>query len=221
MIPRSNASPRARRVHDVERRRLRPRRFRRALPGRELPEKDLAVRGIVVDDQHAKPSKFVGRELSRHCQRRGLDQRQPKPERAATTHSACDANVAPHQLDELFGNGQPQASAAELPRCRSVDLRERPGRAGRAALAGRRCPYPRRRTRTSICCVVFALDRDVHLHLPALGEFDGVAQQVHDDLLQAMRIAAHARRTSSGGISSAVRGPYARPSGQHVRAFLP
>ena len=63
----------------------------------------------------------------------GCWQRHHEMKRAAAARLALDPDAAAHQLDELRGDRQAQARAAELARGRAVGLRERPRRSSPAS----------------------------------------------------------------------------------------
>ncbi|OEZ48764.1 hypothetical protein DUGA6_63190 [Duganella sp. HH105] len=104
---------------------------------------------------------------------------------------------APHQLHQLFGDRQSQAGAAVLAGGGAVGLREGIENA-RARFAGDAdagiVHFETQADGLRILVHHGHLDRD----LAAVGELDGVAQQVEDDLAQPVRIAADGDRDIVG-----------------------
>src|SRR5690606_34671477 len=91
----------------------------------ELNAEQLAVRAVVVDDQHAPSFERRRRDTT---QLRAVRARPAEacrePEERADILSALDADLTPHELDELTDDRQPETCTAEAPRRRSIDLRE-------------------------------------------------------------------------------------------------
>ena len=112
---------------------------------------------------------------------------------------ALDPDPAAHQLDQLAGDGQAQPGAAVLARRRAVRLGERLEDRLAACPAGCRCrcrgprsagaaSRDRNRSRTSSARPL----HDRTTTSPALGELDGVADQVDQHLPQPARVADQA-----------------------------
>ena len=157
----------------------------------------LARGQVVVDDQQAR----APQGLLRH---QGLGPVGPdlqsgrEPEGGAHARLAGNADIAAHQACKVHRDGQPQPGAAEAPCQAAVDLLElleQPALvlgcdadAGVADLHAQRLP--------ALGGTVHG--RDAHDHLPALGELDGVAEVVEQNLAEPLRVAAqvtvHLRR---------------------------
>ena len=108
-------------------------------------------------------------------------------ERAAATGLALDPDAAAHHLDELRRDRQAQAGAAVAARRRAVGLRERLEDRRAACRPGCRCRCRRPLNCSSTSSARLPLGRDAHDDLAALGELDGVADQIQDHLPQADR----------------------------------
>ena len=167
-----------------------------AAPGVEHAGDDLAVGRVVVhrEDAHAGDVDRL-EALVGGGQRRGVLLREAggEPERRAGARLALDADLAAHELDEAPADGQAEAGAAVPPRGGGVGLRERLeqhvellGRDADAGVAHREAQ--RRRGLTLLH------EPHRHRHLAALGELDGVADQVGEHLAQAPRVAAQEPR---------------------------
>ena len=102
---------------------------------------------------------------------------------------AGDGDAAAQGLGDAAADGQAQARAAELPRHRAVGLHERIE--DRLELLRRGCRCPCRSRRTTSCGSDATGTSSATIRTPpALGELDGVAHQVHQQLPQARRIGA-------------------------------
>ena len=107
---------------------------------------------------------------------------------------ALYADLAAHELGELFADGQPQSGTAVFAHGRGVHLRERPEQAVHVV---RRNPNPGIRDREAQNHIVlaFSIQRDANRHLPLLRELNRVVRQVQQYLLQARRVAANGAGT--------------------------
>lgn len=156
-------------------------------PGLQRFADEPAAAVVVADQQRLHPCQFAtggqrgGVRVLRHGEAGG------EVEGAAFPHGAFDPNLPLHILDELFGNGQAQSGAAVEP-CgrafglgesvedtgeffsRDADARVRHGEAQGARLAG------------------LGVVRDADGDFPAVGKFNGVADEVHDDLPQTLGV---------------------------------
>jgi len=121
----------------------------------------------------------------------------------AHTRGAVHVNAATHQLDELFGNGQSQASATIAARHAAIGLhkgaeeaRHGLGRNPDARVTHQELQLEarvdRRRCQAAVGGGVGWLvargEADVHHHFTMLGELDGVGHQVGEHLTQAQRV---------------------------------
>src|SRR5271165_2525598 len=153
---------------------------------RQHPPVDLDI----IDDQDPELRQRLWKRSAADCRAGGGSQRDLKREPAALAEAAFDTNLAAHQLEQLFRDGKTKPCAAEPARDRPVSLAEfseqlllhlrRHADAG----IGHREPHPRepaaaRRTHPD-------LDGNAAL----VGEFDGIADEVEEDLAQPGRIAA-------------------------------
>ena len=116
-----------------------------------------------------------------------------------TPGSTLDGDAAVHEVGELAADREPQAGAAEAARRRLVGLRERledlVQRGGVHADAGVGHGEPHDRAIS-----LGGLDIRAHDDFAALGEFHGVADEIHEHLTQAQRIAEQsALRAAAAG----------------------
>src|SRR5579871_1914916 len=109
-------------------------------------------------------------------------------ESAALALAAVHPDAPRHHLHQAGGNGESQASAAKTPRgaaVRLVELLEEPGQFVRGnADAGIRDLKMELNT-----ALVSRLPVDLQSDFAALGELDGIPQQVDHDLAEAARVA--------------------------------
>ena len=116
-----------------------------------------------------------------------------EPECGTFPHGAAQTDLAAHHLDQLLGDGQPQAGAAILARGGCVGLNE-----GREQVLGLVLANSNSRVgdgnEKRRLAGRLALHLDEDFHLSAFGELDGIGRQVQQDLAQAVRIAAQQRR---------------------------
>ena len=104
-----------------------PRHGRRPhLPRTQHLEKDAAVRGVVVDDQHREILE-IGRDddLGRDARLRGQAEAGREVEHRSEALAALDTNLSVHQRHEVRRNRESKPRAAVLSRRRSVRLLER------------------------------------------------------------------------------------------------
>src|SRR5690606_32522679 len=120
-----------------------------------------------------------------------------EPERGAASGDAAHSDVAAHEGRELLADGKPQPGAPVAACARPVDLAEgleqgadRFGRYADAGVGDREAQSARLARRLAARLRARHLDHDA----AALGELDGVPDEVQQDLAQAHRIAVHARR---------------------------
>ncbi len=142
-------------------------------PTGELLAENLEVRRIVVECQDAQLAQ-VGRNLTDVGRGAGLlGERHRTPERGTTAKLAVDTDLACHQLDQRFGNGQAESRAAVLARRGHVDLRKRAKQPATSVLGnanagvGDAQPHDRGIGR-------FAFERDAHHDFAGVGELDRV-----------------------------------------------
>ena len=118
-------------------------------------------------------------------------------ERAPLAHGALDPDPPLHHAHQFRRDGQAETGTAVLARRRRVPLLERLKDGSSSCSAG--MPMPVSRTGKMQADLLVAaprfFDRDSDLAL--LGELDGVADQVEQDLAQPRRIAAHDRRQAA------------------------
>ncbi len=126
-------------------------------------------------------------------------ERQREPEAAANTGRAVDAYLAVHLFDQLAGDGQAKARAAELPGGRAVGLGEGLEDAFQVlagdADAGIGDPEHQPRVRIATSDGV-----DLDPDFAGRGEFDRVADQIGQYLAESNRIPNHARRNVGADI---------------------
>ena len=86
---------------------------------------DLAVGGVVVDDEHARVLGQPGPRAPARALGVDHDERDLEPERAAAAGLGLGRQLAAHDRDQPARDREPQPGAAEPPRGRGVGLRER------------------------------------------------------------------------------------------------
>ena len=123
----------------------------------------------------------------------------------------CDGDASAHHLHERRGDGETQAGAAEPAGRRPVGLAE--GFEDRlllvlgdadAGVGDREVEH-----RAAVVPRVFA---DRHEHVTRLGELDGVADQIGDDLLQPHRVADDAGRACQARCRTGAPGLWRAPA---------
>ena len=141
-------------------------------------------------------------------------------ERAPLPDGALDPDPAAHQLDQARGDRQPEPGAAVLARGRAVGLRERPRRSSPASPAGCRCRCrgPRSAGATSVRGPLRGDASTLDDDLAALGELDGVADEVDDDLPQPAGIADEHVGHVGGERGRPAPAPSGGPAGQRSSA---
>jgi hypothetical protein len=161
-------------------------------PRRHLVLEDLAVRGVVVDDQHVQAR---GPDPRRRRRRTFVLPGQPEGEgeRASPPLLAGHADLAAHELDKLPADGEAQPAAP-------VDA------SGRGVGLGERLEQHRAAPRTDPDTGVDDLDAHenalagvlghdgAHDDFARLGELHGVAHQIREDLTDAARIPSQCGR---------------------------
>ena len=167
-------------------------------PGRpqELAQDD-AVGRVVVDDQDSGSRQTrllatVGKRLVLGCLESGGE-----PEGRPFARLAGDAELAVHHGDELLGDRQAEPGAAEPAGDRAVGLLERCEQLGLpvGVDADARVPDLEHDLHASVQGPARA---DLDLDLAFVGELDRVADQVHEHLAQAVRVAAEPSRQVLG-----------------------
>ena len=138
-------------------------------------------------------------------------------ERAAAPGLALDPHPAAPSRPAA-GDGQAETRAAVSPRRRPVGLRERLEDASLLAPAGCRCPCRARRTAAATRLRRVRSTSSTSTHdLAALGELDGVADQVDQDLPQRGRVADERVGHVGRDVAMPARGPSrAACSGQRL-----
>ncbi len=173
----------------------------------QIVSDDVADRRAVVDDQHA-PTRETRRGRGDRV-RRLLRELQQQGERAARAGLAVDDDLSVHELGQALHDGEPEARAAVEARGRDVALRER--------LEDHRLAL---RRDADAAVGDGELDRGVRSavrdragaddHLTPLGELERVAEQIGQDLPQAIRVAAeearHARVERGGELEALAMG---------------
>lgn len=129
----------------------------------------------------------------RYCE--GPGQADAEIELAALAGRAFDGNLAAHQVEETLGDGQAQAGAAIAAGGGAISLAE--GIEDVLLLLGRDADAF---VADAEFEVVFAGDQNAQTNAAGFGEFDGIAQQVEEDLLEAQRIAEHFVLGSGGNL---------------------
>ena len=154
----------------------------------------LLVVGVVFHHQHAQTRQtwaggqpMGGQDAGGVCCGAAryflIGQSDLKVKPAALTQSAGQPQVTPHQRHQPLADGQAQAGAAKPARGRGFRLRK-PGEDARLVV-GRNANtgvLHGKLQRDGVC--VLPLDRNGHDHLARGREFDGIARQVDEHLLQ-------------------------------------
>ena len=158
-------------------------------PRRHVPLEDCPVGPVVVDDRHGHPGQRCARPR-RMDLLSGLAEERAEPELAALAFLALDADFASHQLDEHAGDRQAESRAAVAARGRAVELGV-DGEDSRRIFSGQADARVRD----------FEADADAGTldlemvraddHLPRIGEFHGVADEVDQHLAQPAGVTHH------------------------------
>ncbi len=127
-------------------------------------------------NRRREPLRRFGRQIIGEPRTR-VGERQGQRERAALADFALDGEIAAEEAREVSRDGEPEPGAAELPVRRAVGLLKR----GEDGLVVRLIDTDSGVVDEKSHAVVGALHRETHL--AALGEFEGVRQQVLQDLL--------------------------------------
>ena len=167
-----------------------------AAPSVEQARNDLAVGRVVVDreDTYAGDVDELARVLL--CrEHHGVLSCEPgrEPEDRPDARLALHADLAAHQLHQAAADGEAEARAAVLPRRRGVGLRERIEQLVELR-GGDADPGVAHLEAQHRFGVGFGDESDRDGDLTALGELEGVAEQVGEHLAQAPRVAAQRRR---------------------------
>jgi len=163
-------------------------------PGREQVLEDLAVGVVVVDDQAVQALQlaqaFASGGRTRRARTRGRAlERDLEPEDAALAGRRTAADPSAHELGELAADREPEAGAAVAPRDRAVGLDEglEQARLRRCIEAGSGVAHLAAQYRAP---AVPGAPGHHHDDLAPLGELDGVADEVGQDLPQPCRVAS-------------------------------
>ena len=133
------------------------------------------------------------RRIEPHCER----------ERAPQARSTFDLDFAAHQLAKLLGDREPQSGAAVVATGRGIGLREFPEEPGLNILGNADARIHNVETeRHASINVIDAPDLDVDR--PRRREFEGVADEVEQDLAKTTRIAAHEPRHIGSHVTAQV-----------------
>ena len=117
-----------------------------------------------------------------------------QPEGAADARRALDADVATHQFGQAAGNGQPQPGAAEAAGGGDVGLLESLEQAGRFIAVHADAGVVHGKADDDLL-VVFGMQAAAQDDAALFGEFDGIAQEIEQDLADAHAIAVeHGRQ---------------------------
>ena len=123
----------------------------------------------------------------------GLSNLDSKPKAAAFPKFALDADFPAHELDQVAANSEAQARAAVFSRRGGIGLAERLEQLG--ALFGSHPAADIAYFETQPQPIFPGIGHTrAHQHLPLVGEFDGVATQIDEDLADTQRIADEDRR---------------------------
>ena len=177
---------------------------------------DAAVRRVVVDDQHAHARE--GPQLRPGA--RGRRRRAATLERAASTWNVLPVPGSlstqmrpPISATSWVAMVKPEAGAAVAAGRGRVGLRERLEDRSPASPAGCRCRCRARRSAARPCRRRRGHSRSTRDHdLAALGELDGVADQVDEDLPQAPGIADQRVGHVGADRGTPARGPSRAPA---------
>ena len=138
---------------------------------------------------HRQPAALIAQPVYRgFCRILRRIERNADGELAAHAGLGIHGDIAVHHADELLTNRQPQSGALEVTLHAGTDLEERIEQANHLL---RRDANPRVAHANA---QVIPCPADVQHNTAGIGKFDGVAEQVRDDLLQAHRIAVQRQR---------------------------
>ena len=182
----------------------------------QLAREELAIEGLVIDDQHplARQGRWRGRRFRGLVQVQG----QAEVEMAAFPHLAFDLDAPTHELHQATGDGQTQPGATVMTGRRGVGLAEGVEDVGEvlggntdAAVA-----HPKAQGHRAWRA---GGDGDVHHHLAALGELDGIARQIEQYLAQAQGIAHQAPGHLLRDVTDELKAALMGPEGQHPQGL--
>ena len=93
-------------------------------PSLDLVGQDLAIGGIVIDDENAQPVEALGQADRQAGIWILLAERQFEPEQRSLPGPAMQADLPVHGFDQTLGDGQTEAAATETAGSRTVGLDE-------------------------------------------------------------------------------------------------
>ena len=195
-------------------------------PGQGVALQDVAVGVVVLDDQQPLPRQCGSRQdlVGLRVVREG--QGQGESEGGALPDAGLDPDLALHDFDQLLGNDQPQAGAAEPPGGGAVGLGEGLEQAGQGFFADADAgvadveadagqggaglgTLPRR-----------LVQADVDHDFAVAGKLDGVADQVAEDLADADGVAVDGFRHVGRDAATQFQVLAVRPLGEQLDDVL-
>src|SRR5215472_3862452 len=187
-------------------------------PGDERLPKDHAVGGVIVHDQCTEALEVDYGGAGSALRLVGESETQDEAERAPLTGLAFHGQVAAHETDELFGDGEPQASSAVSSRGAGIGLREilEDDRLLFARNADSGVGDAERQTVRQR----FRVGLHPQHHFSPFGELDGVAQQVKQHLSQAKRVADEIERHIGGDLRHQLEALFVRLDSGYLQASL-
>ena len=178
--------------------------------------RQLLIGGVVFHQQDAqlgagrRGDSDRGLEVGREFLRQG--QADGEVERASLAHFAFDPDAPAHHLHEALADGKPEARASETPRHGSIGLGEG---LEETLQAGRRdADAGVSHGKLQAGFAVLRQGAKTDLNFAALGELDGVAGQIEQDLLQSHPVAHRPHPASRPACGSRSTAPSRLPARQ-------
>ncbi len=188
---------------------------RLAAPGAQVVAEGTAGGAVAVHDQDAQAAHLVGARETRRRRAGDAVEGQPHVEGAAPPHLTLHADGPAHHVHELAADGQAQPRAFLAAPRAAVGLPEGLEDAGlvlrRDPDAGVADPEPQ-----PVVLVLLPLLVGQDHHLALLGELHGIAQQIDEDLAQAVGVTPHQRRHTGPNVADQLQ-PLARGHGGHCQ----
>jgi hypothetical protein len=160
------------------------------VPAAEEGFQKAPIGGIVVHNEHwqTTPGSVCWYSICANAEPRGYGKVCGERKAAAFPLRTLKPEVPPHEMHQLFGNGQPETGTAILPASSAIGLRKR-FEDQRVLIRRDTDPSVADRNVYHDLRGGLYLQGDLHNYLTLFGELDGVTHQIHEDLSQASRVA--------------------------------
>ncbi len=181
-----------------------------------------AVRRVVVHHQHLQrlpAGRARGRPESFWTASR-LPELRREVKRASSSRFALQPDSPSHHVHQAAGNRQTQARSAVLPAGRAIRLRKGFENQFLLFLGHPDARVAHRKMQLHLV-FFFPLQLRLQNHFPAVGELDGIAQQIHQHLAQPRRVANHHLRHVGPDVAYQFQPFLARSDCQSFASSLP